>query len=183
LRSDANKGITLIEYNYLKKPKKIVQNGVTTLFEYDANGTKLKETIGTQVTQYLGNIIYKANVLYQIGHEEGRINSQFQYEFNITDHLGNLRVAFKDVGGVATIVQKQDYGVWGEDLTTLNYSSTTTINQFKFTGKEELSGTGYIDFGARLYDNLVPRFLQLDANGEKYNSWTPYNYAFNNPVR
>jgi RHS repeat-associated protein len=182
LTSDANKGITVMEYNYLKKPRRVVQNGVTTLYQYDAGGNKLKETIGTQVTDYVGNKIYKNNGLYQIAHDEGRIVDG-EYEYNIKDHLGNLRVAFRDSLGIARIMQANSYGIWGEDLPTLNYlSSTWKADNFKFTGKENLQGTGFIDFGARWYDNLVPRFTTIDALAEKYYDLSSYNYVANNPI-
>jgi RHS repeat-associated protein len=172
----------LIEYNYLKKPNKVVQNGVTTLYQYNANGIKLKETIGTQVTDYLGNVIYKNNILYQIAHDEGRIVNGI-YEYDIKDHLGSLRVSFKDSSGIVKITQANSYGVWGEDLPTLSYQNTTNLDKFKFTGKEELQGTGYVDFGARWYDPIVPRFTTIDPLAEKMRRWSPYCYAFDNPLR
>ena len=182
LTSDANKGITLMEYNYLKLPRKVVQNGVTTLYQYDANGNKLKETVSTQVTDYVGNKIYKNNALYQISHDEGRIING-EYEYNIKDHLGNLRVAFRDSLGSAKISQSYAYGVWGEDLPTLSYiKSTWKADNFKFTGKESLPGIGYIDFGARWYDNMVPRFTTVDRFSEKFSNLSTYQYAGNNPI-
>lgn len=182
LTSDANKGITLIEYNYLKLPRKVVQNGVTTLYQYDASGKKLKETISTQITDYSGNKIYKNNALYQIGHDEGRIIAS-EYEYNIKDHLGNLRVAFRDSLGIAKITQSYSYGIWGEDLPTLSYIKPSwKVDNFKFTGKENLQGNGFVDFGARLYDNIVPRFTTIDPLAEKYFDLSGYNYVANNPV-
>ena len=183
LTSDANKGITVLEYNYLKLPRRVVQNGVTTLYQYDANGKKLKETIGSQVTDYVGNKIYKNNILYQIAHDEGRIVDG-QYEYNIKDHLGNLRVAFRDNGGIAEIVQANSYGIWGEDLPTLSFLKPTwKVDNFKFTGKENLQGTGFIDFGARWLDNIVPRFTTVDPLAELSRRFSPFVYAFNNPIR
>ena len=41
-------------------------------FEF-ASGKKLKETVGTNTTDYVGNVIYKNGVQYQISHDEGRI--------------------------------------------------------------------------------------------------------------
>jgi RHS repeat-associated protein len=182
LTSDANKGISVIEYNYLKLPRRVVQNGVTTLYQYSASGAKLREIIGTDTTDYLGNIIKKNGVLYQISHDEGRIING-EYEYNIKDHLGNLRVAFRDSLGIAKITQANSYGIWGEDLPTLSYlKQTWKVDKFKFTGKEELSETGYIDFGARLYDNLAPRFITIDPLAEKWNLYSPYSYAMNNPI-
>ena len=182
LTSDANKGIMTIEYNYLKLPKRVVQNGVTTLYEYDASGGKLKETSGANFTDYVGNKIYINNALYQIGHDEGRIVDG-QYEYYIKDHLGNLRVAFRDNGGIPELSQANSFGIWGEDLPTLNFlKATWKVDNFKFTGKESLKGTGYIDFGARWYDNLVPRFTSIDRFSEKYYGLSNYQYAANNPV-
>lgn len=183
LISDANKGITLIEYNYLKLPRSVVQNGVTTLIQYDASGRKLKETIGTNFTDYSGNKIYKNNSLYQISHDEGRIIDG-EYEYNIKDHLGNLRVAFRDSLGIAKISQHYAYGVWGEELTTLSYlKQTWKADNFKFTGKESLQGTGFIDFGARWYDNIVPRFTTIDPLSELSRRFSPTIYGSNNPLR
>ena len=183
LNADANKGITLIEYNYLKLPKRVIQNGVTTLYQYTATGTKLKETIGSNYTDYSGNTIYKNNQLYQISHDEGRIING-EYEYDIKDHLGNLRVAFRDSLGVAKITQANSYGAWGEELPTLTYNKAIwKTDNFKFTGKESLQGTGFIDFGVRWYDNIVPRFTTIDPLSEISRRFSPYTYAFDNPLR
>jgi RHS repeat-associated protein len=183
LKSDANKGISLIEYNYLKLPKRIVKGSTTILYEYNASGAKLKETIGTQVTDYVGNKIYRNNNLYQIVHGEGRIING-EYEYNIKDHLGNLRVAFRDSLGIAKITQANSYGIFGEDLPTLSYLKPLwKDDKFKFTGKEDLPETGYTDFGARLYDKFVPRFTTIDPLAEISRRFSPYTYANDNPIR
>jgi RHS repeat-associated protein len=182
LKSDANKGISLIEYNYLKLPKRIVKGSSIILYEYNASGAKLKETIGTQVTDYVGNKIYKNNNLYQIVHGEGRIVNGI-YEYDIKDHLGSLRVSFKDSVGIAKIVQANSYGIFGEDLQTLSYRNTPNVDNFKFTGKEDLPETGYTDFGARLYDKFVPRFTTIDPLAEISRRFSPYTYANDNPLR
>jgi RHS repeat-associated protein len=65
----------------------------------------------------------------------------------------------------------------------LSYQNTPNLNNFKFTGKESLQGTGYTDFGARWYDNIVPRFITIDPLAEKWNMVSPYSYALNNPIR
>ena len=43
------------------------------------------------------------------------------------------------------------------------------------------TGTSY-DFGARLYDPRVGRWLSMDPAGHETPSWTPYRFAFSNPV-
>jgi RHS repeat-associated protein len=182
LTSDANKGITVLEYNYLKLPRRIVKNGVTILYQYDATGKKLKETIGTNVTDYSGNTIYKNGSLYQISHDEGRIING-EYEYNIKDHLGNLRVAFRDSLGVAKITQHNAYGIFGEELPSISYfKAQWKKDEFRFTGQENLPETGYTDFGARLYDNIVPRFLTIDPLSELNRRFSPFVYGNANPI-
>jgi RHS repeat-associated protein len=61
--------------------------------------------------------------------------------------------------------------------------STWKKDFFKFTGKEELQGTGYIDFGARLYDPIVPRFTTLDPLAELSRRFSPTVYGNNNSLR
>jgi RHS repeat-associated protein len=186
LTSDANKGISLIEYNYLKLPKKITFiNGQNIEYEYDATGKKLREKAkdGTW-TDYLGNLIYKANNLFQIGFDEGRINAQNEYEYVIQDHLGNVRVMFRDSSGVAKITQTENFGVWGESLKKLNYyRSSTDKNQFVYTGHERNEELEIYDAKARIFDPIVPRFWQIDPLTEISKRWSPYSYTYDNPIR
>jgi RHS repeat-associated protein len=183
LTSDNNKGISVIEYNYLKLPRRIVQNGVTTLYQYASNGAKLREIIVSDTTDYLGNVIKKNSILYQISHDEGRVING-EYEYNIKDHLGNLRLAFRDSSGIAKITQANSYGVWGEDLPTLSYfKQSWKVDNFRQTGKELLQGNGYTDFGARLYDNLVPRFITIDKFSPLYSNVSTYGYCLSNPIK
>jgi RHS repeat-associated protein len=182
LVSDANKGITLIEYNYLKLPHRIVQNGIEILNQYSSSGVKLKETIGSNTTDYLGNIIKKNEVIYQISHDEGRIIDG-EYEYFINDHLGNLRVAFRDSSGVAKISQKQDYDPYGSELQKISYlKSTWKQSDFKYSGKEFIEQTGLNDFGWRLQDPILGRMWGVDYRAEKYYSQTPMQFALNNPL-
>ncbi len=69
---------------------------------YDALGTKLSKTISTtsMVIYYAGNYQYENSSLKFFGHPEGYIEpngSNWEYFYQYTDHLGNIRLSYKDV--------------------------------------------------------------------------------------
>ncbi|MDV7392874.1 RHS repeat-associated core domain-containing protein, partial [Arthrospira platensis SPKY1] len=57
--------------------------------------------------------------------------------------------------------------------------------QYKYNGKEwqdELNLNLY-DYGARNYDPALGRWMNIDPKTEEDRRWTPYRYAYNNPLR
>jgi hypothetical protein len=185
LKSDKNKGIDSIQYNYLKLPEKIFLTSSRWIeYEYDAAGMKLKKTLSTgKYTDYEEDEIFENGVLYQTSHDEGRIVDGI-YEYNITDHLGNLRIAFKDSSGIAKIVQVNAYGAFGDDLPTLKYINSSKKNRFGFNAKEEENdfGIGYTDFKWRFSDQILGRFFTIDRLADKFPELSCFQFASNDPI-
>lgn len=185
MTQDLNKGIIEIQYNYLNLPELVTKsNGDQIAYTYDAAGMKLRKVseIGsnTETTDYLGGFHYVNNDLKFLQHAEGRAlrnGSFFAYEYYITDHLRNVRASVNQSG---LLKQRDDYYPFG---LSFNSSATSPENLYKYNGKEQQRETGWLDYGARMYDVAVGRWGVVDEKSDILPHWTPYRFAFNNPLR
>ncbi|HFE37219.1 MAG TPA: RHS repeat-associated core domain-containing protein [Gammaproteobacteria bacterium] len=55
--------------------------------------------------------------------------------------------------------------------------------KYLYNGKEKIAGIGLYDYGARMYDPSIARWLSVDPLAEEMPSWSPYSYTFNNPIK
>ncbi len=161
---------------------------------YDAQGTRLSRTIYSngQVAKtivYVGAARYESNTLVSLGTDEGRAvldptTSQYIYEYQYHDHLGNLRLTYRaGPDGKPLITQETHYDPWGVELVGITSQSR---NPDLFQGKERQEEFGLLwdDFGARQYDPQLGRWHGVDAmagaGGQE--RFSPYSAMLNNPV-
>ena len=118
MTADKNKNITLIIYNHLNLPVKIVFNSAdigtaspkVIEYQYNAAGIKIQkkvtESATVTTTQYLGGYTYLNGVLQFFPHSEGYVSNvggTYKYVFQYTDHLGNVRLSYADSDGNGSI--------------------------------------------------------------------------------
>ncbi|UII27588.1 DUF6443 domain-containing protein [Fulvivirga maritima] len=110
ITKDLNKGILNISYNLLGLPDKIEQkDGSYLKYIYSASGAKLSQEYYDsdgyllKVTEYSGQFLYEkaqqqTERLVMVHTEEGRVVNDvltgWEYQYDLTDHLGNTRVSF-----------------------------------------------------------------------------------------
>jgi RHS repeat-associated protein len=190
LKSDANKGISLIEWDsFLSKQKQInYSDGRWIKHFYDGSGKRIQTTDSENtVWDYLADAVYKNGVLYQISDDEGRIlfeNNNYSYEFSYKDHLGNARVSFKNVGGQLTLTQENAYYPFGLSHTGTDFTLGINANNYLYNGKEKINsfGLNYSDYGFRTLDLQNNRFVSVDHLASQYAHNGVYNYAENRPI-
>ncbi|MCL2073585.1 MAG: RHS repeat-associated core domain-containing protein, partial [Marinilabiliaceae bacterium] len=165
-----------------------------------------------KTTDYVGNKIYEDGRLDKILFGNGYIKDN-NYYFYVKDHLGNNRVVLKrnlttmdDPENPEEEEEGDPGGETGEPpilnprgghyivVQRLNYYASGLImpgglnpeeQKFSYNDKEfdSMHGLNFYDFGARFYDAALMRWHVADPLAEQFDSWTPYRYGFNNPLR
>jgi hypothetical protein len=167
LKSDANKGISLIEYStYLNKVKQVTwSDGRWLKFFYDGGGSLIKKenSVG-EYWHYVRDLIYKNGNFYSINIPEGRAvfeNNLWNYEFDYRNIWGNLRVSFSAENGQLTLKQKSDYDALGY---IFNQTSGVNKNHFQYQKQQRIEDFDLnVDFFKfRPSDTTIGRFWMVD---------------------
>jgi len=126
---------------------------------------------------YVNRIQYSGTTLF-VQTEEGRViksGSSWNYEYTLTDHLGNNRVTFDQKSGK---VGEDDYYPFGLNTHRQAYAG----NKYLYNKKELQEELSQYDYGARFYDPVIARWTSVDPLAEQGRRWSPYTYVFNNPM-
>jgi RHS repeat-associated protein len=118
--------------------------------------------------------------------------------FELSNHLGNVLVTVSDKriavdsdnDGIinyysADVVTANDYYPFGMTMPGRKYSQSTSSYRYGFNGKEndKDAGEGIQDYGMRIYDCRLGRFLSTDPITKSYPELTPYQFASNTPIQ
>ena len=88
------------------------------------------------------------------------------------------------------LLSESHYSPWGLDLKGICSQAAGKLeNRFKYSGKEQQcnefsdgSGLEWYDYGARMYDGQIGRWMRIDNKAELYKNISPYAYAANQPT-
>lgn len=98
----------------------------------------------------------------------------------MSDHLGNGRLYFDVNSNGAREIQGTDYYPFGLSIQRSLFGNES---KYQYNGKEKLEEEKLYDYGARFYDPIIGRRNVVDPLAEEMRRHSPYNYAFNNPLR
>jgi RHS repeat-associated protein len=130
---------------------------------------------GTDVdhdTLELSAVVREPGYIYiYLSNENNKIVDVYFDDLMIEHHLG-------------PVVQQGDYYAFG-----LNFNSyqreNSTVNNFLYNGKEKQDelDLGWMDYGARMFDASIGRWMTTDPLSCLSRRWSPYTYAYDNPIR
>jgi RHS repeat-associated protein len=117
--------------------------------------------------------------------------------YELTNHLGNVMVTINDrlnpvnlPAGTPpgpNVVSSQDYYPFGMLMPGRTFlAGAAQSYRYGYNGKEkndEIEGAGnQLDYGDRMYDPRLGRWLSIDPIANRYPGYSPYNYAADNPI-
>ncbi|MDZ7414243.1 MAG: RHS repeat-associated core domain-containing protein, partial [candidate division KSB1 bacterium] len=165
-----------------------VSGGASASFVYDGDGKRVKATVGSTTTVYIGNYYEQTGAgvtrYYYAGSQRIALRRSGYASDNglfyvLADHLGSTAVT-ADASGTKT--GELRYYPYGSTRSTWGTTPTT----YRFTGQREESTIGLYFYNARWYDPVLGRFVQPDplvpepGNPQALNR---YAYVLNNPIR
>ena len=128
-------------------------------------------------------------------HEQIVVRTVGNKHYELKDHLGNVRVVVTDqkkavveegeLLSSADVISYTNYMPFGMEAPGRTFS--TDEYRYGFNGMQkddELKGSGNsLDFGDRMYDPRLGRWIKPDLLEAEAPMWTPYRFAFDNPIR
>ena len=150
-------------------------------------------TLGNDSTFIDQTVDYHTDITPMYGYQHRMLGRKYYEQSN---HLGNVLAVVTDrkipvedsTGQVAhyeaQVVKAADYYPFGMEMAGRSHS--TPLYRYGFNGKEnDREGWGsqlVQDYGFRLYNPAIGRFLSVDPLAPEYPWYTPYQFAGNMPI-
>lgn len=151
-------------------------------------GTAGAEALVHTWTDYCVNKVYENDTLRMSLFDGGYVSYDAKadasspspsYHYYVKDHLGNNRVVLSENGAIEQVNHYYPFGgLMGES------ENLASSQRYKYNGKEldRTHGLDWYDYGARMYDPTLARWMVPDLLAEKYYSVSPYAYCHDNPI-
>jgi RHS repeat-associated protein len=191
-----------VEYTDFQKPRKVWETDeqTATTYDYNADQAKVAKRTPTGTTVYFGQLYYRETSTasgdvvhhYVIGNGQSVVAEVVRTVpsggglgdphtlYLHTDHLGSVQVVTDED---ATVVERRQFSIFGEDATASASSAATKLG---YTGHWQEPEHGLIDMGGRFYDPQVGQFLSSDpllGSPLRSESFNLKAYVNNNPLR
>jgi RHS repeat-associated protein len=185
---------TTIGWNYDNKPTSITNGSTTVSFTYDGNGQRVKKTSPSQTVFYFGELYEVRNgvEILQLFAGSRRIASirltDGKNQFYHPNHLGSASVITDQNGARKEQIEYHPFGTYrdvGSPTGTYDYDSLFPDVNYTFTDQEDDDEFGFYNYGARLYDPVLGRFISPDSmvpDPGDPQALNRYTYCLNNPL-
>ncbi len=154
----------------------------------EGTGTAGEDALVHTWTDYCANKVYENDTLRMSLFDGGYVSYDAKadasspspsYHYYIKDHLGDNRVVLGENGAIEQVNHYYPFGgMMGES------ENLVSSQRYKYNGKEldRTHGLDWYDYGARMYDPALARWMAPDPLAEKYYGVSPYAYCHDNPI-
>ncbi len=177
----SKKNVPLVKFFYNDKGHRVRKDIYGTTGSLTKSDYYIRDAAGTILAVYQGNMV-KEHTIYgasRLGvYYRSAATPEEASVYQITDHLGNVRVLVgKVAGGAQDLKGATDYYPFGMVMNTQLVDANGY--RYAYQGQEKDPETGKEAFQLRLWDSRIGRWLTTDPAGQ-YSS--PYLGMGNNPI-